>query len=152
VFTDEDLPSSATALKKRREQTKEEREAGPAVDPALEEAERLRRAEEERQVNEGYEAQKLAEREWRQRAGASRDALKSAEQAVAALEEQARQLAGEIMMSTDTNQILALQAKQRKVAADLEAARAGVVAARQSFAELEEEARRKGISRSWLEP
>jgi hypothetical protein len=157
VFTDEDLPGSAEAARKAREKAAEQgpgkAQPSPAASatptpeptPAVE-------TEEERAVEQDRVRRVQEESSWRQRMNEVRSILTATRSKITDLEERAERLAGEILMSTDTNQILRLRAEQRTVQEGIESAKADVVKAQQAITAVEEEARRKGIPRAWLEP
>jgi hypothetical protein len=89
---------------------------------------------------------------WRQRAEAARAKAKSAQDQVAALEAQARQLLSDRIASTDTNQILKLMAEQKEVLDQVERAKEDAQAAAKELEDFEESARAAHIPQGWLEP
>jgi hypothetical protein len=89
---------------------------------------------------------------WRSRAGAARGAVKSAEAKAESLDSESRRLLTERLESTDTNEILRLQAEQQSVNEQLEAAKQENETAKKGLADLLEAARREGIPSAWLEP
>jgi hypothetical protein len=152
VFTDEDLPGSAKKAEEAREHAKEGKTASPTPppDPGLAATEQAAREEEERRREADRQAEVQSEAEWRQRIGDARSRRKSAEANVARLEAELSRLAGEILLSTDTNRILMLQEQRRKVQAELDTAKAEAASAVEAIAAIEEEARRKGTPSHWL--
>jgi chromosome segregation ATPase len=90
--------------------------------------------------------------EWRGRATALRDAITGAEKSIPEIEDRIAGLRNDRNPTNlmDPNREQNRQAEIAKAQADLESVRAGLERSRQALADLEEEARRKGIPSGWL--
>ena len=88
--------------------------------------------------------------EWRTRIADQRAAVTHAEADVASSEAEVGNLASRIRMSTDTNEILRLQAEQEQARNAQEGARQRIQQAKKALEDLLEEARRQGVPPGWL--
>ena len=89
---------------------------------------------------------------WRGRAAALRDAISNAEKSIPEIEDRIAGLRNDRNPTNlmDPNREQNRQAEIAKAQAELESVRAGLERSRQALADLEEEARRKGIPPGWL--
>ena len=89
---------------------------------------------------------------WRGRASALRDAITAAEKSIPEIEDRIAGLRNDRNPTNlmDPNREQNRQAEIAKAQAELESMRAGLERSRQALADLEEEARRKGIPPGWL--
>jgi hypothetical protein len=92
------------------------------------------------------------EAEWRGRANALRDAIAAAEKSIPEIEDHIAALRNDRNPTNlmDPNREQNRQAEIANAQAQLEGVRAGLERSRQALADLEEEARRKGIPPGWL--
>ena len=92
------------------------------------------------------------EAEWRGRATALRDAISGAEKSIPEIEDRIAGLRNDRNPTNlmDPNREQHRQAEIAKAQAELESTKAALEASRQALANLEEEARRKGIPPGWL--
>ena len=147
VFTNEDLPAQPSppaipspgpaGTGRGTVTTLPKTAALPTPDPAAEAA--ARHAEQE-------------ERIWRGRAKGLRDAVSGGEKTVFELEGRIAELRNDRSPTNlmDPNREQTRQAEITKAQAALESAKAALEISRQGLADLEEEARRKGIPSGWL--
>jgi hypothetical protein len=106
-----------------------------------------------RSAPEGGPSQAAAQEvEWRARATALRDAITGAEKSIPEIEDRIAGLRNDRNPTNlmDPNREQHRQAEIAKAQAELESAKAALEASRQALANLEEEARRKGIPPGWL--
>jgi hypothetical protein len=102
---------------------------------------------------EGTPPGKVAEEKgWRSRAESARSAVKKAQERVESLDAQAKQLLNQRLLSTDTNEILRLQAEQKGVLDQIEVAKQEVEAAQKAFQDFEDAARAAHVPQQWLDP
>jgi hypothetical protein len=89
---------------------------------------------------------------WHERARAQRETISRTEKTISDLEQRIGELRDDRNPTNlmDPNREQTRQAQIAKAQADLEAAKASLEGARQALANLEEEARRKGIPPGWL--
>jgi chromosome segregation ATPase len=87
---------------------------------------------------------------WRTRAQRARQVVAQTAARVTTLEQQIARVAGDTMASTDTNQILRLQAQRQSLETQLNDARQANSTAKEQLANLEEEARRAGVPPGWI--
>ena len=148
VYSNKDLPEQpspspeAEGKKDQKDQKAQKAPPAPTPEPTPDAAAQALEAERQRMAAE--------EAGWRNRAGAARETVRTADAEVTRLQDEAARIANRILMSTDTNEILRLRAEQQKVQASLEAARAGLDAARKALDDLQEEARRAGVPVGWV--
>jgi hypothetical protein len=95
-------------------------------------------------------ARRAQEAGWRARALRARQVVDQTVARVTTLEQQVARIAGDTMASTDTNQILRLQAQRQSLETQLNEARLANKTALEQLANLEEEARRAGVPPGWI--
>lgn len=87
---------------------------------------------------------------WRTKAAELRKDLREIEQKAQALEQEKSKVAGDILRSTDTNEILRLRADQQRIDEQLQAVKRELDGVRQETAQFEESARRAGVPPGWI--
>jgi hypothetical protein len=101
----------------------------------------------------GQSATEMAEANWRGRADAARARIAQANGLVASIEARITQLREDRNSPEDPMGANRLQSREAEIAAEnekLASAQEGVAAARQAFADLEEEARKESVPPGWL--
>jgi DNA repair exonuclease SbcCD ATPase subunit len=93
---------------------------------------------------------------WREKAQEHRQAIAAAEASVKGIEERLAELTNDLQQNPgdlfDPSRLQKREAEKHKLLPELEAAKAELAAAKKALADLEEEARAKGIPPGWLQP
>jgi hypothetical protein len=105
------------------------------------------------QVSEGDEANKsdpLEQSRWREQAQQRRDAVSALEAQIKTLQQEIEALAGKLLMSTDTNEMLRLREEKTQAESRLQEAQSGLAEARKALETFEQDARRAGVPPGWI--
>lgn len=92
------------------------------------------------------------ETQWRAQARQFRGAVATTQKRIDDLEQQTARLAGTVLQSTDTYQIIRLREDQQKLARSLDDAKQALAQQKKDLEAFEDRARRAGIPPAWIDP